>query len=336
MPEIQSLVKQSFQTNTSWDYTQKYMNSKMLFMVKEETFDRASSRITELDTQIGAKRKVEGENSYRLGSATGYSKEIFRNTISVERDISWEAWEGYTVKGLADFVSNVRKDLDYKIYLDMTNVLSFCNSSSFTDNNNFTIDISGADTLAPIANHTLKYSATTYNNQLSNNPSFGQTAYENADNYFNYNVYDNFGKRLSSTPTHLITSYNRKMCNRVSSVLGSTSGSLFYGADGTTSSNTGNAGIENPIKDDIKHIKLQFDIDNDGNTDPTKSFWWFMAELRGDMRSTLQWYFSYWRRPTINPMQRNYSALSFSFTGYAAYSVGTVSSKRIVASFATS
>lgn len=336
-PEIQSLVKQSFFTNTNYSYTEQLANSKMLFMVKEEqSFDVASTRITELDKELGARRKVEAENAYKLGIATGYSKEIFRNTIAAQRDVSWEEWEGLTVKGLSEIVSEVKADLDYKILLDMTNVLTYCQQTSFTDYSGWDIDISGADTLAPMStSHTLKYSSITYSNILTGNPTFTQAAYENACNYFTYNVYDNLGQRLNAKPNTIIISYNRKVYNRVKLLVNDATSTNVYSPDGTTLNNNTNANVPAVLNDDMKIMKLAFDIDANNTTDTSKSFWWFIAEIRQETRMSLQWYFAYWWKASVNPRNADYSALKYSFTGYAAYAIGTVNSKKIIASFAT-
>jgi hypothetical protein len=224
-PEIRDLIMKSFIKPVE----RVQGDERKLFIARDAKVGWKSSleRIQEVERQrFGATRKLEGQNSAKAGIGMGYAKNIERNTISISRVISGEAMKALEAHELADMATNVRKDVEDKIFLDMRNFLGYATgASSYTDNGGFTIDLTTADGYAAFhATHTLKFSSTTYSNILSGAPALSEASLDTALDFFTYNRLDNFGKPLAS-PQRLtiITSNKATMVNRAKRILGSAS-----------------------------------------------------------------------------------------------------------------
>lgn len=293
----------------------------------KETGDWSSQdkRIMEVDRERFAERKVEGQSSVQRGISQGYFKDIRRNTISVTRLVSGEAYKALTAHKLAQYATQTADDVIDKIELDMRNFLGYGASASYTDNGGFTIDTTVGDGLALFhTTHTLKNSSTTYSNILSGAPSFSESALESAEDYFSYNVLDNNGQRVSMKPNTIITSEKATMKNRVARTLGSMAPEAI---EGTANANSG---VQNTYKNKYKHLVVEFDITALNVTDSTKSFYWYLGALGGLPETSFQGYYVSWLSPQVAPAEINQDKWTLSYTARAAYGIGAVSGKGIL------
>lgn len=299
----------------------------------KETGDWSSQdkRIQEVDRERFAERKVEGQSSVQRGVSQGYFKDIRRNTISVTRLVSGEAYKALTAHKLAQYATQTSADVIDKIELDMRNFLGYGTSTSYTDNGGFTVDTTVGDGLALFSTvHTLKNSATTYSNILSGAPAFSESALESAEDYFSYNVLDNNGQRITMKPNTIITSEKATMKNRVARTFGSMSPEAI---EGTANANSG---VQNTYKNKYKHLVVEFDITALNVSDSTKSFNWYLAALGGMPETSFQAYYVSWLSPQVAPAEINQDKWTLSYTARAAYGIGAVSGKGILISQATS
>lgn len=299
----------------------------------KETGDWSSQdkRIQEVDRERFAERKVEGQSSVQRGVSQGYFKDIRRNTISVTRLVSGEAYKALTAHKLAQYATQTSADVIDKIELDMRNFLGYGTSTSYTDNGGFTVDTTVGDGLALFSTvHTLKNSATTYSNILSGAPAFSESALESAEDYFSYNVLDNNGQRITMKPNTIITSEKATMKNRVARTFGSMSPEAI---EGTANANSG---VQNTYKNKYKHLVVEFDITALNVSDSTKSFNWYLAALGGMPETSFQAYYVSWLSPQVAPAEINQDKWTLSYTARAAYGIGAVSGKGILISQAIS
>jgi hypothetical protein len=329
VPAIQSLVKKSFVMET----LQKAPGDvRKLFHKETQSWESDTKRIYELDRERFAERKVQGQASAQRGIAQGYYKDIVRNTISITRVVSGEAYQALSAHKLAEYATQTARDVVDKIELDMRNFLGYSTgATSYVDNGGFTIDLTVGDGNSVFdTTHDLKNSTTTYSNILSGAPSLSPTALEGAEDYFSYNVYDNYGQNIEMTPNTLITSRKAIMQNRVDRLFGSVSPETI---DGTANANSG---VKNSYRNKYTHLTIDFDKTALNVTDSSLSYYWFLASLGGMPEESFQAYYVSWLSPQVATPEVNQDKWIMSYTARACNGLGAVSGKGILVAKATS
>jgi hypothetical protein len=321
VPEMQDLVKKSFVKETH----RPAADVRKIF--HKETCDWSTSlkRIQELDRERFAEQKVEGQSSAQRGIAAGYYKDISRKTISVTRVVSGEMYKALTAHKLAQYAIQTGADIVDKIELDMRNFIGYGASTSYTDNGGFTIDTTTGDGLATFYTaHTLKNSSTTYSNILSGAPSLSESSLASGEDYFTYNVMDNYGQRISMKPNTIITTAKAVMINRVRRILGSLSPEAIEG------STNPNSGVMNVNKNKYKHLVVEFDVTSLNVTDSDKSYYWLLGALGGMPETSFQGYYVSWMSPEVAPAEVDQDKWRMSWTARACYGIGAVSGKGLL------
>jgi len=304
---------------------------RQIFHKENCGWDVDRKRIQEMDVERYAEQKVEGQKSAQRGIAQGYHKEIVRKTISVERLVTGEAYKALTAHKLSGMATQVAADVVDKIELDMRNFLGLADAASYTDNAGFTISTTTGDGLAVYhTTHTLSESTTTYSNILSGAPSLADDSLEDAEDFFTYNVRDNYGQPIKMKPNTLITSNKASMKNRAARLLRSASPETLNGDENL------NSGLLNVNKDRYRHLVIDFDCDAFGVPDTTKSYYWFLACLGGKPEESFQAYYVSWLSPEQSPVEVDQSRWTLSWVGRACYGIGAVSGKGILLVKATS
>lgn len=330
---VRDLVIKSFLTPNP----RQFGDERQLFIPRSPKGGIASEteKVTEMDRQrFAATQKVQGQASAQAGIAEGYSKVIYRKTVSIERVLSGEAVLGLEDKGLASWAMETRSDIEDKILLDMRNFLAYAagSAASYTDNGGFTIDVTTADGVQAFhTTHTLKYSASTYNNVVTGAPALSEVALDTAADFFTYNRLDNYGKPLANPgKLTIVTSNKAVMKNRVARIVGSMSPEAIEGQANA------NGNIKNVNNGRWDHISVDFDQDANGNWDSAKSFYWYIAALQGAEADRLQWYYVRWMSPMAAPTVTKESEWIIANVARAMYGIGAASAKGACVSKATS
>lgn len=329
VPAIQDLIKKSFLTTL---YDKNAAGSvRQLFIKDTSDWTVSLKRVQEVDRERFAEQKVEGMPSAQRGIGQGYNKDISRKTISITRKVSGEAYQALEAHKLSEYAMQTAQDVIDKIELDMRNFIGYATKgTSYTDNGGFLIDLTMGDAKSLFDTaHTLKFSSTTYSNILTGAPSLTFTALEAAEDYFSYNVYDNYGQRMSMKPNTIITTRKAIMVNRVDRILGSSSPEAIAG---TVNSN---AGVKNSYKNKYTHLVVEFDIDAFNVTDTALSYYWALACLGGAPEDSLQLYYISWMSPMVATPEVKQDEWLMSYTARAAYGLGGVSGRGIAISKAT-
>ena len=224
MPDLQTLVKKSFVKGTH----KSLGDVRRLFHgMNNMSWESNRRRMTEVDIERFATVKVEFEDAVQRGIGQGYSKEVVRKTISINRPVSGEAYKALKAHKLAAWAVGTGKGVVDRIHLDMANFLGYSTSASYTDMTGHTVDTTTGDGLSVFHTaHTLKFTSTTYSNILTGAPAFSESALNAAEDFFSYNVLDNFGQRMPMKPNTIITSRKASMRHRVRRLLGSMSPEL--------------------------------------------------------------------------------------------------------------
>ena len=220
-----------------------------------------SRQFTEVDTEEYADIKEEGDQASRMRVQQGYTKIMTPYRIGKNISITYEM---RTRNKYQDVISRLTSLADVclnRLDLDLTHRITFGASTSYTDKNGYSRDISVGDTLALFSTvHTLKGSATTYRNILANNPSLSKGAMEGLERLVVEETYNHLGEKVTVPFDILFTSDDPNTVNTATEYLQSTAAPDFA-----------NSGVVNVYKGRYRHVELpRLATTASGGVDSTK------------------------------------------------------------------
>lgn len=237
-----------------------------LFQVDDLTGETGNTKeYDEIDEETFARIKREGEDSALASVALGYSKTMTAKRVAMEVNITWEMRRYNRYEKLRTKLTSLSHFCPNRLDLDLSHRLSFAESTSYTDMDGETVDLTVGDGLALISSvHTLAASSTTFSNVITGNPSFSQGALEVAELQQNTQVMDHFGNRRIMNFNVIWSSDDPTTCNDIKQVL--RSGSDIDAA---------HAGVENVYKGKYQHVILhRLATDANAGYDSTKRKRW--------------------------------------------------------------
>lgn len=289
-----------------------------------------SRRYDEVDTETFGKLKRQGMKASKAAVGVGYSKTITVKRIAREIDITWEMRRFNKKPEVIGQLTSLKQFCPQRTELDLTHRLTFCSSSTMTDMDGETVDLTGGDSLPIIyAAHTLKYSSTTWRNRVANDPAFSRSALEAAEALFNTDILSNFGERRVLTPNVIITGDDPNTCNTVKQFLSS-----------VADVDQANAGVVNVYKGKYRHIELPYLATTAaGVNDATKKRWWFLGAI-GMGINGLQAYYGEWeatniKTPTVGGNGEDFSTDNWTYGTRKSYGIAVVSARGLVGSLPT-
>jgi hypothetical protein len=265
LSEFTDLVEKTFllrQKNFPMYAKQLYINDP----VPKNTGD--TRRYDEVDTETYALLKREGQNASAAQVGIGYNKVVTVKRIAREVVITWEMRNFNKFPQVTGQLTTLNDFCPQRVELDLTHRFTFCNASSYVDMDGQSVDLTMGDGNPMIyGSHPLKFSATTYNNEVTGDPTFSQSAIESAELIAVTQIYSNFGEKRYMDFGTIITSDDPNTIREVKKL-------LFSSADVDTS----NSGVINTHKGRYNHIILhQLATTAVGAVDTTKRRWWFLG-----------------------------------------------------------
>ena len=285
--------------------------------------------LQEYDTTTYAKAKAQGVDAKKASFGIGYLITIRAKRIGIESEITWEM-RRYNKK---QEVMNVIQSLPYfcpqRVELDLTHTLTFASSTSMTDMDGNTRDLTVGDGLALASSvHTLKFSTLTYSNRVSGDPLFSKGALEAAELLTTTDILSNFGEKRVMDFNTIITGNNPTVVNAVKQFLRSTS-------DNTQN----NPGVVNVNQDKYRHVILtQLATTATGAVDATKKNYWALAAIGSGLRGWQAYYVEWEPMNMIPSTEGNGTDVHKDIWYYnvrTAYGIGVVSGRGIVFSLPT-
>lgn len=183
--------------------------------------------------------------------------------MSIDRQLRLWAKNPEIIQKLTNFASAWFSEID----LVLSHRLGFAWSTSYVNWRGFTKDLTCWDGLAFISTvHTLTGSASTYSNQVPNNPQFSKGAYTAAKKIAVENTIDNLGQKMTIDYDRVITTDDEDTIIAVKELSNAT-------ADITSS----NAGTYNAYKWITHIIAPRIATDKNGAVDTTKRKYWFLG-----------------------------------------------------------
>lgn len=202
--------------------------------------------VWELEGEMFARFKAEGADAAKTQVIKGYSKTGYIRRFAAEVDITWEAREQGKNQEVITRLTNLSTFAPQRMMLDLTHRFTFAGSTSYTDMDGETVDVSMGDTYAlAYALHTLTGSTSTYTSVITGNPQFSQGGFETGQEVANTQILDNFGNWRQLDFNTVVTSNDPATLREVRQLRNST-------ADNTQD----NPGVTNVYKNMFSHVVL--------------------------------------------------------------------------------
>jgi len=270
--DLVSNVIISFQTGYNemvgmWD------DPKELFKVEDVgAHNRDTFNVEELVTVRTPARSVQqGQNFPTVPFAPGYYKQITSTRKASSSEYTWQLdhhtpYQNMVLSWYKDTGWNLRT----RLLLDSTHFLTFMTSTSYTNLDGDSVDVSTGDG-NPIAYsaHTVTNSTRTYRTRLAGNPALTSAAVEQAMTNFSQQPIGNNGDRLMIAGNALIVTSSTVVYHRALQIVRS-----------MAPTTAPNSGVFNPLRNALRVLRyFYFDSAANGDPDTTKSEWWVLADF---------------------------------------------------------
>lgn len=151
----------------------------------------------EIDTDLFANDKPEGDEITEGKTQIGYSKIMYPQRVAISKTITYEADFYNKYPDLTPIWESLGSTIANRREIDLQHRLTFGLETSYVNRNGNIIDTSVGDGFALFYTaHTLAGSSTTYRNRLANNPAFSSGALEGMLNMADQNSYTNLGEKV--------------------------------------------------------------------------------------------------------------------------------------------
>lgn len=264
-------------------------NAAQLFMMRDIGAGQGNSKLyQEFDGQTYADVKLEGANASKAKDGVGYNVIMQARTFAKQVDVTLEMRNDRRYEDVFGYIKNLVRFCDNRLDLDLTHRLTFGTSTSYTDLNGYTVDVTVGDGLALFSTaHTLAFSSTTYSNRLTGDPAFGEGAYEAALLLAATNIYSNFGEKRSMN-------FNTMWCGSHPPTMRAMKQLL----ESTADVDAVQAGVKNVYAGQMRLVILpNLATTAAGAYDSTKVRWWGIAAVDG--LNGWQAYYGIWIAPTL-------------------------------------
>ena len=286
--------------------------------------------IQEYDTSTYARAKGQGVDAKKASFGIGYAITIRAKRIGMESEITWEMRRYNKKQEVLAQIQSLPYFCPQRVELDLTHRLTFATSTSYTDMDGNSQDLTVGDTLQlAYSAHTLKFSSLTYSNRVSGDPLFSKGGLEAAELLTTTDILSNFGEKRVMDFNTIITGNNPTIVNAVKQFLKSTSDNL-----------QNNPGVINVYQDKYRHVILpQLATTATGAIDSTKKNWWMLAAVGNGFRGWQAWYIEWEAANLIPATSGNGTDVHKDIWYYnvrQAYNIGIVSGRGIIFSCPTS
>lgn len=244
-------------------------------LVREVSIPQNSGDVrefTEIDLEQYARVKPQGDQAQYARVQQGYSKTGTLYRVAFAEAITYEMRTRGKYPEVIAKLTNLLPTAMNRMELDLQHRIAFATSTSYTDMDGRTVDVTVGDTLALASTaHTVRGSSTTFRNRLANSPQLSRGALEAMEKMRVENHINQFGQKVPVTDDILWTTDDPNTVNTARELLQS-SASVSSGA---------NDAVVNVYRAKYKHVPLsRVATDANGNVDSTKAKYWGVASSR--------------------------------------------------------
>lgn len=275
---------------------------------------------TEIDLNQYARRKGEGDQASRARVQQGYVKYLTSYRVALDIGITYEMRTQNKYQDVIRRLTNLANTAAQRMEIDLQHRITFGLSTTYTDMDGETIDISTGDTLALFSTaHTVLGSSVTYRNILANNPQLSRGALEGMELNIVQQSINQFGEKITIPFDILWTTDDPATINTALEYLKS-----------VASPDSNNSGVMNAYKGKYKHVQLNLVATNaDGSYDNTKQKYWGLASSMYTTAHLLVWEAPRLKTPSDGNNGDDFSTDDWTFGVRAGYGIATVNANWI-------
>ena len=241
---------------------------KGLYTVDNVPENSGTQRIfTSYVSELYAAYMPEGSQATLAQHAQGRSKTMYMRRYGKNLEVTHIAQKFSNTPKVITQLTALGQYIPQRMTLDGTHRLTFADSTSYTDQDGSTIDLTiGDNTRAVIYSaHTLTASGSTYSNIITGNPVFSKGAFEVARERANTQMVDDFGNRIVMGFNTIVTHDDPTTVDSVLELMKS-----------TTNPTQNNPGVVNNYQGSFTHVILpRLATTATGAYDSTKAKRWF-------------------------------------------------------------
>jgi hypothetical protein len=242
---------------------------KKLYKIETIPNNTGTQRIhDEYDTETYAHLKIEGGDATKVAVIKGWTKTATMRRFAAEIDLTHEMNKFATSDAnIVNKMTSLSKYCPQRMALDLTHRFTFATSTSYTDMDGETVDVSmGSTTSTALVDSTqdLTGSTSTYSTVITGTPYFSTGAFQVARERTTTQVVSNFNERRVYNFKYIVTGDDPTTSDAVQQVMLS-----------NTDVTQNNPGVVN-VAPKFVHIKLpRLATTATGAYDSTKAKWWF-------------------------------------------------------------
>lgn len=270
---------------------------------------------TEIDLNQYAHRKGESDQSQRAKVQQGYTKNLQSARFSLDIGISYEMRTQNKYSDVIKRLTNLATTAMNRMELDMQHRIGFGTSTTYTDMDGYTVDVSTGDTLSLINTaHTVLGSSTTYRNQLANNPQVSRGALEAMELEIAQQSVNQFGEKIKIPFDLLFTTDDPATINTTMEYLKS-----------VASPDSSNSGVINVYKGKYRHVILNLvATDVNGLVDTTKQKYWGLVSTMYTSSHVLIWEEPRLKTPSEGSNGEDFSTDDWTYGVRAGWGIATL------------
>lgn len=275
-----------------YDSVPKTMRNSGIFKVVSIGQGTGNTRdFSEIDVEEYAKRKDEGDEAQRANIQQGYSKTMTQYRVALDVGITYEMRTQNKYPEVVAKLTGLGRQVANRQELDLAHRIGFGASTTYTDMDGTTVDITTGDGLQLFYSaHTIKTAVDTYRNILANNPRLSKGALEAMERLVVEDTINQFGEKMVMSFDILFTTDDPNTVNTAREYLQST-------ADVEGS----NSGVKNVYMSKYRHVVLPLIATTAaGLVDTDKRYYWGIASSQAS-----QAYLGIWEEAHIKPPQED-------------------------------
>ncbi len=299
--------------------------ARQLFNIDPDTGGTVKT-YAEYDGETFSDDMPEGVDVSKAKEGTGYKKTVNLERFGKEIDITYIMRTRNKVGDVVNRLTALRHFMPQREELNLTHRLSFATSTSYTNKNGRSVDVSMGDGFAlAYSAHTLAGSSATYRNRVSGDPLFSAGGLESALELSVSDILSNLGEKRIVNFNVVFSTDDPSTCHEIARVLKSVS-------DVTQN----NSGVINPLMGSLRHVKLPYLATTaTGARDSTKRKWWGIVAA-GQGEAGWQSYYCVAESPNLKTPYQDPHNDNWSYGVRGSSFTAVVSGKGLIASCPTS
>ncbi len=277
---------------------------------------------TEIDLNLYAKNKPQGNQAARAKVQLGYNKTVTVKRVASDIGITYEMRRFNKYPDVIRRITNLAEQPLNRMELDLSHRIGFGTATTYTDQDGVIVDISTGETTASAlfqTAHTLTGTSTTFRNRLAGNPVLSKGALEGIERLVIEETLNNFGEKITAKFDILFTTDDPNTVNTAMEYLKSVAAPDFA-----------NSGVTNVYQAKYKHVKLPLVATTaTGAVDNTKRRYWGIASSDISDAHLAIWEAPHLKTPSDLNAGEEFSTDDWNFGVRAGYGIGIVTGRWI-------